>query len=347
MITINKTILITSLVLSVASTSIAKPKKFEEVNEGYTKVVSTIDGATPLFGLWKNAKEQQLLAELPRGWNRKKFFIAVTPSAGVTFAGLQGNEAYVYLRQYDDRLAFISPEISVRSTGDKSSKDSVDTIFTDTVLIDVPIVATGPSGQPVIDLDDLLVGNASKIAGSVARGVNKNLASISKAKSFPKNLEVAYEMPTSGGKFKIIHYSISEVPERGSYKPRKADERVGFFGTTFRDLGQYHDEDKWIHYINRWDLQKRDSKLSLSPPKKPIVFYIEHTVPVRYRRWVRDGVLYWNDAFREIGIDNAIEVYYQDAATGAHMDKDAEDVRYNFLRWLNNDVATAIGAWPC
>jgi hypothetical protein len=343
MITINKTILITSLVLSVASTSIAKPKKFEEVNEGYTKVVSTIDGATPLFGLWKNAKEQQLLAELPRGWNRKKFFIAVTPSAGVTFAGLQGNEAYVYLRQYDDRLAFISPEISVRSTGDKSSKDSVDTIFTDTVLIDVPIVATGPSGQPVIDLDDLLVGNASKIAGSVARGVNKNLASISKAKSFPKNLEVAYEMPTSGGKFKIIHYSISEVPERGSYKPRKADERVGFFGTTFRDLGQYHDEDKWIHYINRWDLQKRDSKLSLSPPKKPIVFYIEHTVPVRYRRWVRDGVLYWNDAFREIGIDNAIEVYYQDAATGAHMDKDAEDVRYNFLRWLNNDVATAIG----
>ena len=36
-------------------------------------------------------------------------------------------------------------------------------------------------------------------------------------------------------------------------------------------------------------------------------------------------------------------MYYQDAATGAHMDKDPEDVRYNFLRWLNNDVATAIG----
>ena len=45
----------------------------------------------------------------------------------------------------------------------------------------------------------------------------------------------------------------------------------------------------------------------------------------------------------KIGIDNAIEVYYQDAATGAHMDKDPEDVRYNFLRWLHNDVATAIG----
>lgn len=329
--------------MSICSTVLAKPKKFDEVNDGYTKVVSTIDGSTPLFGLWKNSKEQQLLVELPRGWERKKFFIAVTPSAGVKFAGLQGNEAYVYLRKYGDRIAFISPEISVRSTGDQSSKDSVNTIFTDEVLIDVPIIATGPSGQPVIDLDSLLVANASKIAGSVASGVNSRLASISKAKSFPKNLEVAFEMPTSGGKLKTIHYSISEVPERGSYKPRTADERVGYFATSFRDLGQYHAEDVWVHYVNRWDLQKRDPKLTLSPPKEPIVFYIEHTVPVRYRRWVRDGVLYWNEAFKNIGIDNAIEVYYQDAATGAHMDKDPEDVRYNFLRWLHNDVATAIG----
>ena len=170
---------------SIATTALAKPKKFDEVNEGYTKVISTIDGATPLFGLWKNEKEQQLLAELPRGWERKKFFIAVTPSAGVIFSGLQGNEAYIYLRKYNDRIAFIKPEISVRSTGDKSSKDSVDTIFTDTVMLDIPIIATGPSGQPVIDLDNLLVNNASKIAGSVASGANSKLVTIKKAKSFP------------------------------------------------------------------------------------------------------------------------------------------------------------------
>ncbi|MFM7132776.1 MAG: zinc-dependent metalloprotease, partial [Planctomycetota bacterium] len=36
-------------------------------------------------------------------------------------------------------------------------------------------------------------------------------------------------------------------------------------------------------------------------------------------------------------------VYQQDEVTGAHMDKDPEDVRFNFVRWLNNDVATAIG----
>ncbi|HIO20756.1 MAG TPA: hypothetical protein EYN11_06625 [Phycisphaerales bacterium] len=186
MLAINNTTILIGLIAGISSTALAKPKKFEEVNQGYTKVVSTIDGATSLFGLWKNAKEQQLLAELPRGWERKKFFIAVTPSAGVKFAGLQGNEAYIYLRKYNDRLAFIKPEISVRSTGDQSSKDSVDTIFTDTVMIDVPIIATGPNGQPVIDLDYLLVNNASKIAGPVASGVNSKLVSITKAKSFPK-----------------------------------------------------------------------------------------------------------------------------------------------------------------
>jgi len=336
------TALTLGIVAAATTPSFAKPKQFDEVNDGFKEVVSTADGSNALFGLWVNNKENQMLLELPRGWERKKFFIAVTPSAGVTFSGLQGNESYVYLRKYDDRIAFIAPETSVRSTGTKTSQDSVDTIFTDTVLIDVPIIANGPSGQPVIDLDNLLVVNASKIAGSVGRGVNSRLTTIKTAKSFPKNLEVALEMPTSGGNFKQIHYSISEVPERGTYKPRKADERVGFFTTNFRDLGQPHEEDKWVHYINRWDLQKRDASLSLSPPKKPIVFYVEHTVPVKYRRWVRDGVLYWNDAFEKIGIDSAIEVYYQDEATGAHMEKDPEDVRYNFLRWLNNDIATAI-----
>jgi hypothetical protein len=53
--------------------------------------------------------------------------------------------------------------------------------------------------------------------------------------------------------------------------------------------------------------------------------------------------LYWNDAFEKVGISNAIEVYYQDARSKAHMDKDPEDVRYNFIRWLSNNRGTAIG----
>ncbi len=145
------------------------------------------------------------------------------------------------------------------------------------------------------------------------------------------------------GRLRTYHYSISLIPDNPDYKPRVADERVGYFTTSFRDLGQLGKVDKWVRYINRWNLEKADPKLKLSPPKQPIVFYIENTVPVRYRRWVREGVLYWNKAYEAVGIAGAIEVYYQDKATGAHMDKDPEDVRYNFLRWLSNDISTAIG----
>lgn len=313
--------------------------KFEDVSKGFERVVSSPEGQT-LFGLYVNKKDEQLLAEFPKGWERMKFFIAATPAGGVIFSGLQGPARYVFWRQYGNRLALVEPQLSVRSTGEQASKDSVRRIFTDRVIVEVPIVAMGPSGQPVIDLDALLVGNAQQLTG---QALNPRLVKITKAKAFPQNLELAVEAPDPTGNFKTVHYSISSIPENPNYKPRIADDRVGYFVTDYRDLGLYGTDTNWVRYINRWDIQKRDPKLSMSPPKEPIVFYVEHTVPVRYRRYVRDGVLQWNDAFRKIGIDNAIEVYQQDEVTGAHMEKDPEDVRFNFVRWLNNDVATAIG----
>ncbi|HZW06267.1 MAG TPA: zinc-dependent metalloprotease, partial [Phycisphaerales bacterium] len=72
-------------------------------------------------------------------------------------------------------------------------------------------------------------------------------------------------------------------------------------------------------------------------------FYLEHTLPVHYRKYVREGVLEWNKAFEKIGIDGAIEVVQQDASSGANMDKDPEDVRYNFIRWTSTDMGFSIG----
>jgi hypothetical protein len=312
---------------------------FPEVSKNFERVTSSPDGQS-LFGLYINRKDEQLLAELPRGWERMRFYIAATPAGGVIFSGLQGPDRYVTWRQYGNRLALIEPQMSIRSNGEQSSKDSVRRIFTDKVLFEVPILAMGPNGAPVIDLDAMLAGQSQQLAGI---GLNARLLKIAKAKSFPQNLEIALEAPDQSGSYKTVHYSISVIPDNPGYKPRVADDRVGYFLTDYRDLGQYGTETNWVRYINRWDLQKRDPKLTVSPPKEPIVFYVEHTVPVRYRRFVREGVLQWNDAFRKIGIDNAIEVYQQDEVTGAHMEKDPEDVRYNFVRWLNNDIATAIG----
>ncbi len=316
---------------------------FKDVSEGFEKVISTADGSRSLYTIWTREKDGQMLAELPAGYERQRHFIATTVASGDLFAGLQSGERYVYWRRYNDQLALIQPEMGTRSSGDRESRDSVERLFTDRVLATVPIVAMGPSGQPVIDLDGLLGGRAGLFFGGQAAGANTSLVKIKTAKAFPENIEVALEMPVRGGQLRTFHYSISVIPERTGYTPRRADPRIGYFTTSYRDLGEFEIGKKWVRYINRWHLEKADPSLKMSPPKEPIVFYIEHTTPVRYRRFVREGLEVWNEAFERVGITGAIEVRQQDAASGAHMDKDPEDRRYNFVRWLSNDIGTAIG----
>lgn len=316
-----------------------------KILEGYTKVVSKAN-ITPMFTLYTRKKDANVYAELPRTYATKKYYMAMTLASGDTYAGLQGNDMYVYWRKYDKRLALMMPQLSMRANGDKSAASSVKRLFTDRLIVDIPIVTIGPGGGPVIDLDALLVTNATRFfggQGSIGSSARYGVYSVSTAKAFKENVEVCFEVPSPNGALKKLHYSISQIPASTGYKPRAADQRVGFFTTAFSDLAKYNDRETRVRYINRWHIEKADSKLAMSPPKKPLVFYIEHTTPVRYRRWVKDGILSWNKAFEAIGISDAIEVYYQDATSGAHMDKDPEDVMYNFVRWLNNDIGTAIG----
>ncbi len=314
---------------------------FAEVSKDYKQIKNGDESS--LYGVWTREKDGQMLLELPRNYESQKHFIALTVAGGETYAGLQVGDIYAYWKRFDKRLALMQPNVEIRSTGDDESKGSVKRIFTDRVVLDVPIVCMGPSGQPVIDADELMVGNAAKFFGGQARGANTRLATIAEAKAFPENVELSFQMPVANGQLRSFHYSLSRIPESTGYKPREADERVGFFTTGYTDLGKFKPDKVFTRYINRWHLEKADAKLKMTPPRQPIVFYIESSVPVRYRRYVREGILHWNKAFENIGYVNAIEVYQQDKSSGAHMDKDPEDVRYNFVRWLSNNQGTAIG----
>ena len=338
---------------AAAKLAMAKTKPdfppLDKVTKGYTEIKSS-DGKQPYLKLWKSDKKDgQMLAELPRDYASPKHrtFIATTVASGEVFAGLQQREFYIYWKKYGKRLALIAENVGIRGS-DAESKSSVERLFTDRVLLDIPILTMVPRGGPMIDLDDLFVRNASTFFGSSYR-TTRNLIDVKKAKSYEKNAEIAFEIPTSGGfgnpagGLTTLHYSVSKIEGTPGYKPRKADQRIGYFTTTYRDYGKYESDETDVRFINRWNLEKRDPKLKLSPPKKPIVFYIEHTTPVRYRRWVRQGIMNWNKAFENVGIIDAIEVRQQDKQTNAHMDKDPENVQYNFIRWLNNNISTAIG----
>lgn len=317
---------------------------FDKVIEGYTKLEPPRDESRSMYETYVRQKDSQLLFELPKNYADKKYFIGLTVASGQVFAGLQAGDFYVQWRQYNNRLALIAPNLEIRAVkGDTESQDSVNRLFTGSVLLDLPIITMSPRGGPVIDGDALLVGNASVFFGAAGRSANPALAKLVKSKVFPQNIELAYEMPNTRGQLQTLYYSISEIPANTGYTPRLADQRIGYFTTSYSDYSKYKTEDVAINFINRWHLQKRDPSLKVSPPVEPIKFYIEHTTPVRYRRWVKKGIEFWNDAFEKVGISDAIVVEYQDKSTNEHMDKDPEDVRYNFVRWLNNNVSTAIG----
>jgi hypothetical protein len=320
----------------------------DQVINGFEEIKVIDDEATgtevqPFYRLWVDHKNGKVLAELPKDFANpdQRHFIATTLSGGDVFAGLQSDDYYVYWKQYGKRLALVAEDVSIRGSDDES-KASVQRLFTDRILVDLPILTMVPRGGPVISLDELLVNNSSVFFSRV-RTNKPNLSKIKVVKAFPKNVEVAFEIADTNNQLKVLHYSISKIEGTPGFKPRVADQRVGYFTTNYDDYGKYQGDDTRVRYINRWNLEKRDPSLKMSPPKKQIVFYIEHTTPVRYRRWVREGVLHWNKAFEQIGIVNAIDVRQQDKQTGEHMNKDPEDVRYNFIRWLNNNISTAIG----
>lgn len=323
---------------------------FDDIASDFERVVSTTDSQPPMYTVWKRERDGQILAELPRNFENQRLFFAYTITGGIPTAGVQFGDMYLQWKRYDNRLALIEPNVAVRTSGDEESRAGRERVYTDRVILDIPIAAQGPNGGVVINLTDLLVGQGTAFFGRALAGANRNLLEIETAKAFPRNIEIGYKLPlaqagrgSTPGRLASIHYSISVIPENTGYRPRKADNRVGYFTTTYRDIGDPSRDTPWTRYINRWHLEKADPSLRLSPPKEPIVFYLEHTTPVRYRRWIREGVLEWNKAFEKIGIIDAIEVYQQDARTGAHMEKDPADARYNFVLWTNAGMGFAIG----
>lgn len=345
-------VLATALV-AIAGSSIAvgmapKHPPFDKVTEGLTQVRTTGDGS--LYELHKDDETGRLLAVLPGNYSRQEIMIACTISGGDPQAGVMGPTIYGQWRKINNQLALVEPNFRVRTGGDAEARNSTDELFTGRVIMSVPIVSMKGS-RPVIDLGSIAVGKAGEIFGSSifgsfgarVRALNPRLATLTKAKAFPDNVVIEYEAPAPNGRLTRVSYSISKLEGTRGFKPRPADSRVGYFYNWHQDFAKSATAELTDRYITRWHLEKRDPSLKMSPPKEPIVWYIEHTTPVKFRRYVREGIEMWNDAFEEVGIVGAIEVYQQDAQTGAHMDKDPEDSRYNFFRWNASNQGYAIG----
>jgi hypothetical protein len=130
--------------------------------------------------------------------------------------------------------------------------------------------------------------------------------------------------------------------EEDGYVPRLADPRIGYFTQDFFSVGLFDKIERTERYIARFDLRKKNPMAPLSEPVEPIVWYIDPSVPKKYRPGVRAGILAWNEAFEKIGFLNALVV--KDAPEG-DPDWDHADGLHNVVRWnMSEDSAYAV-AW--
>ncbi len=138
-------------------------------------------------------------------------------------------------------------------------------------------------------------------------------------------------LPDARSMFIGVYYALSRLPEQ-AMRPRAADARVGYFSTSVDDFSDDLARSPRLRHINRWRLEKKDPTATLSEPVKPIVFWLDKTVPVKYREAITQGVLAWNAAFEKIGFKDAIVVKVQpdDASF------DTLDVGVASIRWMTN-----------
>jgi hypothetical protein len=331
-----------ALCLVASAIALPTPARADDKLPDVTEAVKDYTLDDGYFRVYR--KKNHLLLEVPKGRLTRPFLLTTSMGSG-RYAGFQWADMLVQFERLDKNLLLMEKNVQYRAEKGSAVKDVVDRTYTNRLVKAMPIKAESRTPSParglLIDLSALFGRNARSFFGDVAAGLDFSLAKVTKVKSFPKNLEVAITMPNkASGELVTLHYSLVDLPAKG-YVSRVADSRVGYFLTAVKDFSKKGSGDRFVRYINRWRLDKKDPSLKLSPPKKPIVFYIEKTVPVRYRQAVREGILEWNKAYEKIGFYGAVEVYQQ--TDTAFADLDPEDARYSFFRWITSERGFAMG----
>ncbi|MEH1791685.1 zinc-dependent metalloprotease [Nostoc sp.] len=319
------------------------------------KVVKEIDKLEGLFTLYCTDNSGKIYLEIKPEQLNKDYLAIVTLESGVgergIYSGLPLSDFLFYFQRVNNRLHFVVRNVKFRAES-KPEKRSLARSFSDSVLYSLEIANIDPQNENIlINLDELLMQDFPGLTPFLKYSLQADYrldgrkSYFGEINSFPENVEIdsiygfsslegsnLVTVPDSRALTLKVHYSFSQLRENNGYIPRLADDRVGYFITAFQDLSNNNPHESFVRYINRWHLEPSNPNAALSPPKKPIVYWIENAVPLEYRDAIREGILMWNKAFEKAGFQNAIEVQ--------QMPDDADwqpaDVHYNTIRWFNS-----------
>ena len=325
----------------------AAPSPFEQMTAGTKK-------AEGLFKLYY--KDQSLLVELSPSDLGQNYIVLTSIARGISQGSVLGGMSWGFgddiiwsFNKVGDKIHVVQRNVKFRASAGSPEANAVKLAYSDSILYALPIMTTTPSGGMLVDVTRIFFSDDQMIGRSIGMSFAPDRSTWAKVKAFKDNVELQVAAVYSGmqsfdtvadprGVQVHVHYSISRLPTSG-YTPRVADDRVGYFLTVLKDFSDKKDDEQFIRYVNRWNLKKKDPALKLSPPEKPITFWMEKTVPINLRPYVQAGIEEWNKAFEKLGYSNAIVVLQQPDDA----DWDPEDVNYNTFRWITANAGFAMG----
>ena len=333
-------------------------KPFSEVTKG-------ADIQTGLFTLYR--KRDSAYLGIAPGQLDQDYLLVTQISQGIGELGLDGGASVrsdlVRFHRAGDRIELWVVNPHFAAAPESPMARTVAYSFGHSVGQSFPIATVREDGLILLDLAPFLlsdwadlsaffqgVANQRKLSGTIF--LDRERSSLDRLHLFPQNFEaevrLTYQANRNLGLETVadyrwipvgVHYSLLQLPAV-PMRPRYADERVGYFVSAIKDFSRDTAESFFVRLVNRWRLEKRNPNAPVSEPVKPIVYYIDHTVPSEWRPWVRAGILEWNRAFEEAGFRNAIQVL--DAPEDTLWS--AEDARYSTVRWTaTNRSVYAVG----
>ncbi len=227
---------------------------------------------------------------------------------------------------------------------------------------DIEALSQDSSGI-VIDVTDFFTDDVEAISGLSSgqrkqyqvRRLDSDRSMVESIKSFPENIEVRQLMtyisanPPSDTDAQTLSMKTSQsmvlLPEEPMMK-RFADYRVGFFSIRQIDYSSDEQKAETKEYIRRWRLEPKDPEAyargELVEPVKPIVYYLDPATPEKYRSYIIQGILDWNEAFEAAGFKNAVQAKLP-PSPDEDPDWSPEDIRYSTVRWVASTVRNAVG----
>ncbi len=236
------------------------------------------------------------------------------------------------------------------SSSNIAEQASIDEAFADSVIAGFTVVAIDDD-TVVIDYTDFLLSDIHQISqrltgtdqGRYNIDPKRSGVYLKRSKAFPDNTELEALVTFGGSKpgqyvYQVtpdptsisvhLHHSLLKLPDN-DYQPRKFVPFSGFGSVGYQDYSVAIEDNMTQQFIPRHRLNKKQPNAAISEAIEPIIYYLDPGIPEPVMSALKDGALWWDQAFSAIGYKNAFQVRVLPE------DADPMDVRYNVIQWVH------------